>query len=196
MSAHLHEQRLKGVEMPAVPDLETVMRNSVGGGTLRDTNSSGFLGEVISKSSSSGSGSTGSSDGLVNTGAYAAKYGVWSSLTQGNLNADNFSSYGGAINLQTNLNKNIFTSSDTWTSTYGNAAAPIVSEASDWTLDGVDIVEAGLLTSTLSIGTLVVTLEDDVTDFDIVVSGEITGVISPTATIIGEDLQSFTIDVV
>ena len=143
-----------------------------------------------------GSGSATASDGLVNTGSFAAKYATWTSLTQGDLNSDNFSSYGGAIDLQTNLNKNVFNSSDTWTSTYGNAASPIVSEATTWTLDGVDIVAASLLSTSLSIGKLVVTLEDDVTDFDIAVSGTITGAIDPTATYVNETLQSFTIDVV
>jgi hypothetical protein len=142
-----------------------------------------------------GSGSATTSDGLVNTGSFGAEYAVWNSLTTGTSALDTFL-YGNALNLQTNLDKNIFTSSDTWTSTFGNASAPMVSEATTWDLSGTDIIAADYVQSTLSIGKLVVTLEDDVTDFDIAVTGTITGVTGPTATYVNETLQSFTIDVV
>ncbi|MAD30147.1 MAG: hypothetical protein CMC00_03880, partial [Flavobacteriaceae bacterium] len=89
-----------------------------------------------------------------------------------------------------------FSSSKIWTYVYGNAQAPIVSEGTTWSLDGIDLIAGNFLTETLSAGTLVFTLEDDVTDFDIEVSGTITGAIDPTATYVNETLQSFTIDVV
>ena len=72
----------------------------------------------------------------------------------------------------------------------------MVSEATAWDLSGTDIIAAEYVGSTLSIGKLVVTLEEDVTDFDIVVSGSITGTTDPTADYVNETLQSFTIDVV
>jgi VCBS repeat-containing protein len=142
-----------------------------------------------------GSGSATTTDGLVDTATFGTAYAVWNSLTTGDTGLDTYL-YGGAINLQTNFSKNIFTSDDTWTSTFGNASAPMVSEATTWDLSGTDIIAEEYVGSTLSIGKLVVTLEDDVTNFDIVVSGSITGTTDPTADYVNETLQSFTIDVV
>jgi hypothetical protein len=142
-----------------------------------------------------GSGSATTTDGLVDTATFGTAYAVWNSLTTGNTGLDTYL-YGGAINLQTNFDKNIFTSGDTWSSTFGNASAPMVSEATTWDLSGTDIIAEEYVGSTLSIGQLVVTLEDDVTDFDLLVTGTITGATAPTATYVNETLQSFTIDVV
>ena len=89
--------------------------------------------------------------------------------------------------------KNIFTTSDKWTEGYVTTV-PVVSEATTWTHSSTDITS--YLSTTGSLGTLVFTLEDDVTDFDITVTGTVSGLASDQSTTVSETITSFVIDVV
>ncbi|MDA9123751.1 cadherin-like domain-containing protein, partial [Paracoccaceae bacterium] len=135
-----------------------------------------------------GSGTATSSNGLVGSGLVTS-YASWTSIsgTRGDLNAlDTDVEVGDFTN-------NIFTTSEAWSEGYVTTV-PVVSEATTWTYGSTDITS--YLSTSGSLGTLVFTLEDDVTNFDITVTGDISGLASDQTTTASETLTSFVIDIV
>ena len=135
-----------------------------------------------------GSGTATSSNGLVGSGLVTS-YASWTSIsgTRGDLNAlDTDVEVGDFTN-------NIFTTSEAWSEGYVTTV-PVVSEATTWTYGSTDITS--YLSTSGSLGTLVFTLEDDVTDFNITVTGDISGLASDQTTTASETLTSFVVDIV
>jgi hypothetical protein len=136
----------------------------------------------------SGSGTATSSNGLVGSGLIT-KYASWTTITDTRGDLDDLDT----VVEVNDFSNNIFTTSDTWTEGYVTTV-PVVSEATSWTHSSTDI--SSYLSTTGSLGTLVFTLEDDVTDFDITVTGTVSGLASDQTTTASETLTSFVIDVV
>jgi hypothetical protein len=136
-----------------------------------------------------GSGSATSSNGIVEQGSLSKYFAEWTTITdtRGELNALD------TVVEVNDFTKNIFTTSDKWTEGYVTTV-PVVSEATTWTHSSTDITS--YLSTTGSLGTLVFTLEDDVTDFDITVTGTVSGLASDQSTTVSEAITSFVIDVV
>jgi VCBS repeat-containing protein len=135
-----------------------------------------------------GTGTATSSNGLVGSGLVTS-YASWTSIsgTRGDLNALD-------VDVEVNsFTNNIFTTSDNWTEGYVTTV-PVVSEATTWTHSGTNIT--AYLNTSGSLGTLVFTLEDDVSDFDITVTGTVSGLGSDQTTTASETLTSFVIDIV
>ena len=137
----------------------------------------------------SGSGTASSSNGIVEQGSLSKYFATWTTITdtRGELNALD------TVVEVNDFTKNIFTTSDTWTEGYVTTV-PVVSEATTWTHSSTDITS--YLGTSGSLGTLVFTLEDDVSDFDITVTGTVSGLASDQTTTASETLTSFVIDVV
>jgi VCBS repeat-containing protein len=136
-----------------------------------------------------GSGSATSSNGIVEQGSLSKYYATWTSITdtRGELNALD------TVVESGNFANNIFTTSEEWVEGYVTTV-PVVSEATTWTHFSTDITS--YLSTTGSLGTLVFTLEDDVSDFDITVTGTVSGLGSDQTTTASETLTSFVIDIV
>ena len=115
-------------------------------------------------------GTAGSSSGIVEQGSLSKYYAEWTEIsgTRGDLESLSQMSVVEAYNLTSN----IFSTSGNW-SAANVSTIPLVSEASSWSVVSTDITS--YLTTTNQIGSLVFTLEDDVTDFDILVTGTIAG---------------------
>ena len=123
----------------------------------------------------SGSGTASSSNGIVEQGSLSKYFATWTTITdtRGELNAMD------TVVEVNDFTKNIFTTSDTWTEGYVTTV-PVVSEATTWTHSSTDITS--YLGTSGSLGTLVFTLEDDVSDFDITVTGTVSGLASDQTT--------------
>jgi VCBS repeat-containing protein len=143
----------------------------------------------------SGSGTATSSNGLVEQGGLSTYYAAWTSITdtRGELDAlDTVVETG-------SFGSNIFTTSETWTEGYVTTI-PVTSEATTWRYivesTSTDIDITSYLSTSGSLGTLVFTLEDDVTEFDITVTGTVSGLASDFETAQSETLDSFVIEIV
>ncbi len=141
-----------------------------------------------------GTGTAGSSNGLVASDDIPPLYGSVdvSTITRDGLTA--VTSYTSASNFQ----DNIFVTSSNWEFSAGDAV-PLISEASSWTetISGTEYDLISKIGTTNSIGKLTFTLESDVTDFDLTINGTISGYDSAQSAIsTPETITAVTIDIV
>ena len=143
----------------------------------------------------SGSGTATSSNGLVEQGGLSKYYAAWTSITDTRGELDSIDTV-----LSTgDFTDNIFTTSETWTSAYVTTI-PVTSEATTWRYivasSSTDLDITSYLSTSGPMGTLVFTLEDDVTEFDLTVTGSVSGLESDFETTQAETLASFDIEII
>ena len=140
-----------------------------------------------------GTGTAGSSSGIEPTGSIPPTYAT---VDVSSVSRDGLSK---SLYTETlNSDDNIFISDATWT--YAAAdSIPIISEASSWmeTISGQEWDLISLIDTKNSIGQLSFTLEDDVTDFDLIINGTISGFdSSQNALASSETITAVTIDII